>query len=150
MDREGVDKRKDVGEDAQREENTREDDKCTDACRENEGCRNIHTHGQADDGSQAPHGTGNESETKKETAPRQAWWRQRYPLPSWCLYVAWVLAVATVVASAFFVILYGFQFGKEKSEAWLSALVFSFVESVILVQPFKVALIGSFVVTFTH
>ena len=71
-------------------------------------------------------------------AKRQPWWRQPYPLPHWCVYVAWFISVASIVASAFFVIMYSFSFGKEKSEAWLSALVFSFTESVVVIQPLKV------------
>ena len=70
---------------------------------------------------------------------KEPWWRQQYPLPHWCIYVAWGVAVTSIVVSAFFVILYSFEFGKQKSEAWLSALVFSFTESVIVIQPFKVS-----------
>ena len=35
-------------------------------------------------------------------------------LPHWLLYVAYILALVSAFVSAFFVILYGFDFGKEK------------------------------------
>ena len=75
---------------------------------------------------------------KYGTVKKQAWWRQPYPLPHFFVYIAWTLAVIIIVVSAFFIIAYSLDFGKSKSEEWLSALLFSFVESVFLVQPFKV------------
>lgn len=55
-----------------------------------------------------------------------------------CIYVGWTLAVLTIVVPGFFVILYSFEWGAQKSQEWLAALLLSFFESVILVQPFKV------------
>jgi len=91
-----------------------------------------------------------EEEGKKSGKGKEPWWRQQYPLPHWCIYVAWGVAVTSIVVSAFFVIMYSFEFGKQKSEAWLSALVFSFTESVIVIQPFKVSrcLFGHILVDF--
>jgi len=40
--------------------------------------------------------------------------------------------------SAFFTILYSFEWGREKSTAWLTSFLLSFAESVILIQPVKV------------
>ena len=58
--------------------------------------------------------------------------------PWWTLYIAYTLLVAAVAASAFFTILYAFEWGKQKSEKWLVTFIFSFVESVCLIQPIKV------------
>ena len=91
-------------------------------------------------GSESDSTVSGEGEGKKEgKTGKEPWWRQQYPLPHWCVYVAWGVAVTSIVVSAFFVIMYSLEFGKQKSEAWLSALVFSFTESVIVIQPFKVS-----------
>lgn len=60
------------------------------------------------------------------------------PLPHWVLYVAWVFLVTTIAVSAFFLLLYSMEWGKAKSEQWLVSFVFSFFESVMLVDPIKV------------
>ena len=65
--------------------------------------------------------------------------RCKIQLPFWCAYVAWFLVVLSVTLSAFFTILYSFEWGREKSTAWLTAFLLSFVESVILIQPVKVS-----------
>ena len=77
-------------------------------------------------------------EVEEEAEKNKKWWRQKYPLPYWCSYIAWVLAVLTMAASAFFVVLYSLEWGKTKSEAWLSSLFLSFFQSVIIMQPVKV------------
>ena len=58
--------------------------------------------------------------------------------PWWTIYIAYTIVVAAVAASAFFTILYAFEWGKQKSEKWLVTFIFSFVESVLLIQPLKV------------
>ena len=45
-----------------------------------------------------------------------------------------------MTVSAFFTILYSFEWGREKSTAWLTSFLLSFAESVILIQPVKVRL----------
>ena len=72
------------------------------------------------------------------TIVAKPWWKQKYPLPHWCMYAAWVLALASILGSAAFIFIYGLEWGKEKSEEWLSSLMFSFAESIMFVQPFKV------------
>ena len=64
--------------------------------------------------------------------------RKKYPLPWWCVYLGWFLVFLSVAASAFFTILYSFQWGGVKSRAWLIAFFLSFFESVLIIQPFKV------------
>jgi len=59
-------------------------------------------------------------------------------LPYWCVYVAWVLVALSILVSAFFTILYSFEWGREKSTAWLTAFLLSFFESVVFIQPLKV------------
>jgi hypothetical protein len=65
--------------------------------------------------------------------------KKRYPLPWWCVWLGWFLVFLSVAASAFFTILYSFQWGGVKSRAWLVAFFLSFFESVILIQPLKVS-----------
>ncbi|XP_062584304.1 polycystin-1-like protein 2 [Saccostrea cucullata] len=63
-------------------------------------------------------------------------------LPYWVVYVAWIFLALTVLSSAFFLILYSMEWGKEKSEEWLLSFVLSFLESVVLVDPLKVLLMA--------
>ena len=64
--------------------------------------------------------------------------RKGSQLPYWFIYIAYILVVAAVVSSAFFTILYSFEWGKEKSEGWLVAFLLCFFESVLIIQPLKV------------
>ncbi len=59
-------------------------------------------------------------------------------LPYWCAYIAWFVCVVTVVTSAFFTFTYSLEWGKEKANKWLTAMLLSIVESVLLIQPTKV------------
>ena len=69
---------------------------------------------------------------------KKKWWKEKYPLPFWCAYIAWALVVAFTLTSMLFIIFYSAEWGKEKSEEWLSSLVLSVIESVLLFQPLKV------------
>ena len=59
-------------------------------------------------------------------------------LPWWCVIIAWVLVALSTAGAAAFTILYSFQWGQEKSTAWLTNFLLSFFESVVLIQPIKV------------
>ena len=65
--------------------------------------------------------------------------RKKKPLPHWLIYIAYLLCFLTSVASAFFVILYGFQFGKMKSDQWVVSMLVSFGQSIFILQPLKVS-----------
>jgi len=64
--------------------------------------------------------------------------KQKKKLPFWMKYFAWLLNILASFTAAFFVVLYGFQFGKEKSEQWFSAFFLSFTQDVFVAQPLKV------------
>lgn len=66
-------------------------------------------------------------------------------LPHWCVYIAWLGVFTVSFVSAFFVTLYGFQFGKEKSAQWLASLLVSLVQDVFISQPIKVLLVALFI-----
>lgn len=59
--------------------------------------------------------------------------------PHWCVYVAWVTVVLSILVPAFFLLLYSMQWGKDKSEEWLTTFVLSFLESLLVVDPLKVS-----------
>ena len=67
--------------------------------------------------------------------------KKKKPLPHWLIYVAYLLCFLTSVASAFFVILYGFQFGKMKSDQWVVSMLVSFGQSIFILQPLKVRIL---------
>ena len=59
-------------------------------------------------------------------------------LPHWFVYVAYVVAFVATCVPATFVIMYGMQFGPEKSAQWLMSMSISFLQDVLLMQPVKV------------
>lgn len=65
--------------------------------------------------------------------------KKKRKLPYWFVFVAYVLVFFSVASGAFFTILYAFEWGKDKSEAWLVTFLMSFVQSVLLIQPLKVS-----------
>ena len=71
--------------------------------------------------------------------------KKKKKLPYWMKYVAWCLLILTSFTSAFFVVLYGFQFGKEKSAQWISALTISFFQDVCVSQPIKILGLALFI-----
>ena len=64
--------------------------------------------------------------------------KKKFQFPYWCIYVAWILIVLSVLVSAFFIILYSFQWGGATTNAWLAAFFLSLFESVVFIQPVKV------------
>lgn len=64
--------------------------------------------------------------------------KEKKLLPSFFIYVAWILIFLSVSISCFFVLLYSLEWGKEKSEEWLTAMLISFIQSITLIQPIKV------------
>ena len=58
--------------------------------------------------------------------------------PHWVAYMAYVLAFLAVAASGFFLILYSMQWGKAKSEEWLTAFFLSTFQSFLIIDPIKV------------
>lgn len=71
--------------------------------------------------------------------------KQKKKLPYWMKYFAWTLLILTSFTSAFFVVLYGFEFGKEKSAQWISALFVSFFQDVCVSQPIKILGLALFI-----
>lgn len=67
----------------------------------------------------------------------------KFALPHWFVYVAYGVAFVATCTSATFVILYGMQFGAEKSGQWLSSMTISFLQDVLFVQPIKVFVLAT-------
>ncbi|XP_078670967.1 uncharacterized protein LOC144911067 isoform X2 [Branchiostoma floridae x Branchiostoma belcheri] len=63
-------------------------------------------------------------------------------LPWWCVFFAWFLVLSTCSLSAFFTMLYGFEYGREKAEAWVLTFLTSFFFDLAISQPLKILLIG--------
>ncbi|KAI8480409.1 hypothetical protein Bbelb_418670 [Branchiostoma belcheri] len=69
-------------------------------------------------------------------------------LSHWTKYVAWLIVVSVSIVSSFFVIMYGLDWGKEKSESWLKAFCLSFCLSSVVAetgQIFILALIAALI-----
>ncbi|XP_065682979.1 polycystin family receptor for egg jelly isoform X2 [Hydra vulgaris] len=64
--------------------------------------------------------------------------KKQNKLPWWMKYFSWLLLVLVSFTSAFFVVLYGFTFGKEKSAQWLSTLFLTLFQDICVSQPIKI------------
>ena len=81
-------------------------------------------------------------EKKKASSTKQAmvtFLRKKYWFSHRVTYLAWALTILVNLASGLFIILYALDWGEEKANSWLSSLVLSTIQSVIIVQPFKVS-----------
>ncbi|XP_056232679.1 polycystic kidney disease protein 1-like 2 [Seriola aureovittata] len=65
-------------------------------------------------------------------------------LPWWCVFLGWFLLLSISGVSTFFTLLYGFQYGKEKSTKWVMSLGLSLFQSIFILQPLKVIGIAVF------
>ena len=77
-----------------------------------------------------------ESDCDSDDDSKQA--TRKKGLPRGCLWVAWILAVLSIITPAFFVILYSMSWGPEISNAWLVSYVLSFAETIFISDPIKV------------
>ena len=65
--------------------------------------------------------------------------------PWWFVFIAWFLVIVTCLTAGFFTILYGLQFGKRRQEQWLTALVISVFQDVLVSQPIKIFMFSLFI-----
>ncbi|KAL4240289.1 polycystic kidney disease protein 1-like [Mactra antiquata] len=65
-----------------------------------------------------------------------------FRFPHAVVYIAWLLVISGSVLSAFFVMLYSMEWGKQKSEEWVTTFLLSFVESVFCLDPIKVGIMA--------
>ncbi|XP_061598114.1 polycystin-1-like protein 2 isoform X2 [Cololabis saira] len=59
-------------------------------------------------------------------------------LPWWFVFLGWFLLLSISAISTYFTLLYGFEYGKEKSIKWVMSLGLSLFESIFILQPLKV------------
>ena len=59
--------------------------------------------------------------------------------PRWFLVVAWILVFVAIVTASFFTFLYSLDWGGDKSNEWLGAFFLSFIEALLVVDPFVVS-----------
>ena len=64
--------------------------------------------------------------------------KKKFTLPHYFVYVAYALAFVAASTTAAFTVFYGLTFGKEKSEKWMSTMMLSFWQDVLISQPLKV------------
>ena len=78
-----------------------------------------------------------EAGEEKKKAPK------KFALPHWFVYIAYGLAFIATCTSGSFVIMYGMEFGAEKSAQWLSSMTISFIQDVLFTQPIKVFVLAT-------
>ncbi|XP_064595268.1 polycystin-1-like protein 2 [Liolophura sinensis] len=71
-------------------------------------------------------------------------------LPHFCVYIAWTIVLICISTSAFFVFLLSQQWGRAKSEEWLTSFLLTFFESLIILDPLKVIVMAVFFAMFVH
>ncbi|XP_030269688.1 polycystic kidney disease protein 1-like 2 [Sparus aurata] len=65
-------------------------------------------------------------------------------LPWWCVFLGWFLLLSISGISTYFTLLYGFEYGKQKSIKWVMSLGLSLFQSIFILQPLKVIGIAVF------
>ena len=100
-------------------------------CSDDEEDEDIWSVGEEEERKKRKLDAGKQSKAKKKPFAQRK-------LPHWCIYIAYVLVFLAVASSAFFTVLYAFQWGRTKSEEWLVTFFLSFSESVFVMQPVKV------------
>ncbi|KAL7636836.1 UNVERIFIED_CONTAM: hypothetical protein RMT77_012594 [Armadillidium vulgare] len=68
--------------------------------------------------------------------------KKKFTLPWYFVIIGWLLFIAYITISVFFLLMYGVMFGEEKAQKWLSALIISLLSSILITQPIKVYLIA--------
>eukprot|EP00106_Octopus_bimaculoides_P013343 XP_014780785.1 PREDICTED: polycystic kidney disease protein 1-like 2 [Octopus bimaculoides] len=63
-------------------------------------------------------------------------------LPHGCIYIGWLLVFANIGTSAFLTFSYSMEWGKEKSNAWLTSMFMSLGESITVIQPTKIVILS--------
>ncbi|XP_035682689.1 uncharacterized protein LOC118420093 [Branchiostoma floridae] len=81
---------------------------------------------------------------KNATEARREKKKGRTLLPWWCVFFAYFLVFASCFLSAFFTMLYGFEYGRAKAEAWLITFLTSFFIDLLFTQPIKIVLLAVF------
>ncbi|XP_068681978.1 polycystin-1-like protein 2 isoform X4 [Montipora foliosa] len=64
-------------------------------------------------------------------------------LPRFFLYFGWALCILTSLSSAVFTIFYSMMWGTEVSNKWLTSILVSFTQDVLVIQPIKVVIVAS-------
>ena len=63
----------------------------------------------------------------------------RRTFPAWTWLLVWILVLGAIISSAAVCFLYSLQWGGEKSREWLGAIMLSFLQSVLLLDPLIVS-----------
>ncbi|XP_048586750.1 uncharacterized protein LOC5520842 isoform X2 [Nematostella vectensis] len=64
-------------------------------------------------------------------------------LPPWFTYIGWTLCILTALAASAFTFFYSLMWGADVSNNWLTSIMVSFFQDVIITQPIKVVAIAS-------
>ena len=64
-------------------------------------------------------------------------------LPYYVIYIAWFLCILTILSSACFTVFYSIFWGAKKSNEWLTSILVSLIQDIIIAQPIQVLLIAS-------
>jgi len=84
-------------------------------------------------------------EYKRESRQDELNRKRGRTLPHWVIYISWTLCFVSTIVPAFFVILYSMQWGKERSNAWLTSIGLSFFQSLLVVDPLKVFIVTALI-----
>ena len=83
-----------------------------------------------------------EKKKDKKTDKKRQEKKKPFTLPHFTIYIAYVLIVVASTTSAVFTIFYSLTFGEAKSQRWISSMMISFSQDVIISQPLKVIVIA--------
>ena len=83
---------------------------------------------------------GEENRNKKKNGKDE---KKAFTLPQFTIYIAYVLIFLASTTSAAFTIFYSLTFGEAKSQRWVSSMMISFWQDVIISQPLKVLIFAA-------
>lgn len=69
--------------------------------------------------------------------------KKKSGLPHFFVYIAWFLAISASLTSAAFTFFYSMMWGRETSNQWLTSILVSFSQDIILIQPIKVLIVAT-------
>ncbi|XP_022801963.1 polycystic kidney disease protein 1-like 2 [Stylophora pistillata] len=82
---------------------------------------------------------GNSDTNKEEKGKKE---KKAFTLPHVTIYIAYGLIFVASITSAVFTIFYSLTFGEAKSQRWVSSMMISFWQDVIISQPLKVIVVA--------
>ena len=82
----------------------------------------------------------NDKDTKIQIEASKTKQYRNFGLPFIFRIIAWIICLATIIASCIFLIAYGISFGNDVTHQWLTSMIVAFFFIILVIEPLKVGL----------